>query len=150
MGKIKQFKKKLARVFDNNLSSKQWENYFDYAIIVLIIISTLSVFISTFEISAHCNYVLHIIDVITVAIFTVEVSLRIWTADELNPKYKGFLGRIKYCFSFYGFIDIISTYTFYIPQFFSLPYIVLKSFPLLRLLRIVRYVRSFRFVQDAF
>ena len=150
MGKIKQFKKKLARVFDNNLSSKQWENYFDYAIIVLIIISTLSVFISTFEISAHCNYVLHIIDVITVAIFTVEVSLRIWTADELNPKYKGFLGRIKYCFSFYGFIDIISTYTFYIAQFFSLPYIVLKSLRVLRLLRIFRYMRSFRLLQDAF
>ena len=52
MTKIEKFRKQLACVFDNDLRTKQWENYADYAIIGLIIISTLSVFISTFEISA--------------------------------------------------------------------------------------------------
>ena len=107
MTKKKQFKKQLARVFDNDLRTKQWENYVDYAIIGLIIISTLSVFISTFEISPLCEKVLNIIDIVTVITFTIEVTLRIWAADEISANYKGFWGRIRYCFSFYGLVDIL-------------------------------------------
>ena len=125
MTKIEKFRKQLACVFDNDLRTKQWENYADYAIIGLIIISTLSVFISTFEISASCERVLQIVDIVTVIAFTIEVSLRIWVADEMSPKYKGFWGRVRYCFTFYGLIDILSTYTFYVSMFLPLPYSVL-------------------------
>ena len=44
MSKVANFKKQLARVFDSDLRTKQWENIVDYVIIALIIISTLSVF----------------------------------------------------------------------------------------------------------
>lgn len=91
MTKIEKFKKQIARVFDNDLRTKQWENYFDYIIIGLIIISTLSVFISTFDLSPAGEQILSIIDIVTVIAFTIEVSLRIWTADEICDKYKGFL-----------------------------------------------------------
>ena len=150
MTKKEQFKKQLARVFDNELRTKQWENYVDYAIIGLIIISTLSVFISTFEISPLFEKVLNIIDIVTVITFTIEVTLRIWAADEISPNYKGFWGRIRYCFSFYGLVDILSTYTFYIALFIPLPYSMLKSLRVLRLLRVFRYMRSFRLLQQAF
>ena len=149
MTKTENFKKQLARVFDSDLRTKQWENYADYAIIGLIIISTLSVFISTFEISPLCEQVLHIIDIITVIAFTIEVSLRIWAADEIDPKYKGFWGRVHYCFTFYGLIDILSTYTFYVSMVLPLPYSVLKSLRVVRLLRVFRYMRSFRLLQTA-
>ena len=109
MGRIKQFKHKLGQVFDANLETKQWGNYVDYTIVGLIILSTLSVFISTFDISEGCEYVLHVIDIVTVIIFTIEVSLRIWTADELSPKYKGFWGRVRYCLTFYGMIYLLSS-----------------------------------------
>lgn len=149
MTKIEKFRKQLACVFDNDLRTKQWENYADYAIIGLIVISTLSVFISTFEISPLCERVLHIIDIITVIAFTIEVSLRIWVADEIDPKYRGFWGRVRYCFTFYGLIDILSTYTFYISIFLPLPYTVLKSLRVVRLIRVFRYMRSFRLLQTA-
>lgn len=149
MTKAGKFKQQLARVFDNDLRTKQWENYVDYAIIGLIVISTLSVFISTFEVSPLCERVLHIIDLVTVVAFTIEVSLRIWAADEINPKYKGFWGRVRYCFTFYGLIDILSTYTFYVALFIPFPYAVLKSLRVVRLLRVFRYMRSFRLLQQA-
>lgn len=149
MTKAEKFKQQLARVFDNDLRTKQWENYVDYTIIGLIIISTLSVFISTFEVSSTCERILHIIDVVTVIAFTIEVSLRIWAADEIDAKYKGFWGRVKYCFTFYGLIDILSTYTFYVALFTPLPYSVLKSLRVVRLLRVFRYMRSFRLLQQA-
>ena len=150
MTKKENFKKQLARVFDNDLRTKQWENYLDYVIIGLIVISTLSVFLSTFEVSPLCERVLHIIDIITVITFTIEVTLRIWAADEINEKYKGFWGRVRYCFSFYGLIDILSTYSFYVSLFIPLPYSMLKSLRVLRLLRVFRYMRSFRLLQQAF
>ena len=150
MTKREEFKRRLARVFDSDLRTKQWENYADYAIIGLIIISTVSIFISTFDVSPVCQRVLHIIDLVTVVIFTIEVTLRIWAADELNPKYKGFWGRVRYCCSFYGLIDILSTYTFYVSLFLPLPYNILKALRVARLLRVFRYMRSFRLLQKAF
>lgn len=146
---MRQFKKQLARIFDNDLRTRQWENYVDYAIIILILISTISIFISTFELSPQWERIIQIIDIVTTIVFTIEVSLRIWAADELNPKYKGFWGRVRYCFTFYGLIDILSTYTFYLAFFIPLPYAVLKSLRVARLLRVFRYMRSFRLLQCA-
>lgn len=150
MTKREEFKRRLARVFDSDLRTKQWANYADYAIIGLIIISTVSIFISTFDVSPVCQRILHIIDLVTVVIFTIEVTLRIWAADELDPKYKGFWGRVRYCCSFYGLIDILSTYTFYVSLFLPLPYNILKALRVARLLRVFRYMRSFRLLQKAF
>lgn len=149
MTRTEQFKKQLARIFDSNLRTKQWENYPDYAIIGLIIISTLSVFASTFDIPAGWQKVLNVVDVVTVIIFTVEVSLRIWAADEIDPKFSGFWGRVRYCFTFYGLIDVLSTYTFYLSFVIPLPYAMLKVFRVARLLRVFRYLRSFRMLKKA-
>ena len=106
MNKINKFRQGLARVFDDNLYTKQWHNYVDYFIIGLILLSTVQVFVSTFDLSPGWESAMHWIDIVTLIIFTVEVSLRIWVADILNPQYKGVWGRVKYCFSFYGLIDI--------------------------------------------
>lgn len=146
---MQKFKKNLARIFDNDLRTKQWENYPDYVIIGLIILSTLSVFISTFNVGPVCEKILSVVDIVTVITFTIEVTLRIWAADELDEKYKGFWGRIRYCFTFYGLIDILSTYTFYVQMFIPLPYSVLKALRVLRLLRVFRYMHSFRLLQTA-
>ena len=149
MTRTELFKKKLARVFDNDLSTVQWKNVVDYIIIGLIVISTLAIFISTFNLSPLCEHIVSVVDNITVITFTIEVTLRIWAADEISPKYKGFWGRIRYCCTFYGFIDVISTYTFYVSLFFPIPYSVFKSLRVLRLLRIFRYMRSFRLLHKA-
>lgn len=143
-------KKQLARVFDNNLRTKQWQNWGDYIIIGLIVISTISIFISTFNISPLCERILSIIDIVTVIAFTIEVTLRIWCANEISQKFNGFWGRIRYCCTFYGLIDIISTYSFYVSMVLPLPYTMLKSLRVLRLIRVFRYMHSFRLLQRAF
>ena len=149
MSKSEKFKKQLARIFDSDLRTRQWENIPDYIIIGLIVLSTLSIFISTFDVSPQCQRILQIIDIVTVLIFTIEVTLRIWVADELDPKYKGFWGRVRYCFTFYGLIDILSTYSFYVSFVIPLPYAMLKVLRVARLLRVFRYMRSFRLLQQA-
>ena len=150
MNRLDKFKNGLARVFDDNLHTKQWHNYVDYAIIALIIISTLQVFVSTFDVSKQFEHVLRWIDLITTITFTIEVTLRIWVADKLDPKYKGVWGRIRYIFSFYGFIDVVSTYPFYLTFWLPIPYSLLKVFRVARLFRVFRYMRSFKLLAKAF
>ena len=148
--KLQTFKQELNRVFDDDLHTKQWHNYLDYVIIGFIVLSTLEVFLSTYDgIVERYGAWLHAIDYITTAFFTIEVTLRIWCADLLDPKYKGFWGRVRYCFSFYGLIDILSTYPFYLHFFMPIPYMALKALRIARLLRIFRYMKAFSILSRA-
>lgn len=149
MKRIEKFKNDLACVFDDNLHTKKWHNVLDYAIIGLILLSTVTVFITTFEVSQQVEKVLHIIDIVTTIIFTVEVTLRIWVADKLDPKYRGVWGRVRYCCSFYGLLDVLATYPFYLGLFLPVPYTLFKVLRIARLLRIFRYMRSFRLLSNA-
>ena len=140
--RVERFRQGLNVVFDDNLHTRVWHNVVDWIIIALILISTVEVFLSTFEtVNEKYGSLLHFVDVFTTAFFSVEVALRIWTADLLDPKYRGFWGRVNYCFSFYGLIDILSTYTFYVALIFPLPYVALKTLRIARLLRIFRYMK---------
>lgn len=148
--KIELFRISLNRIFDDNLRTKQWQNYVDYAIIGLIILSTVEVFLSTYDnIVDKYGKWLTFIDYLTTIFFTIEVSLRIWCADLLDPKFKGFCGRIRYCFTFYGMIDILSTYPFYFHFFIKIPYTALKALRIARLLRIFRYMKAFSILSRA-
>lgn len=148
--KIQSFKRELSRVFDDNLHTKQWHNYVDYAIIGLIILSTVEVFLSTYDgIVEKYGLWLKVVDYFTIAFFTVEVTLRIWCADLIDDKYKGFWGRVRYCFSFYGLIDILSTYPFYLHFFMPMPYVALKALRIARLLRVFRYLKAFNVLSRA-
>ena len=149
--KLQNFRESLNRVFDDNLRTKQWQNYVDYVIIGLIVLSTVEVFLSTYDgIVEKYGRWLTFVDYFTTIFFTIEVSLRIWCADLLDEKYKGFWGRIRYCFSFYGLIDILSTYPFYLQFFFKVPYAALKALRIARILRIFRYIKAFNILSRAF
>lgn len=153
MGKgIQQLKLNLARVFDDNLHSRQWHNIVDWLIIFMILISTAEIFLSTFDLSPGLRRILRWVDIITLIFFTVEVSLRIWVAPLVNPRFKGFKGRLKYCFTFYGAIDILSTFPFYLQWIFPLPVMAFKALRtarVIRTLRIGRYTKSFNLLTDA-
>ncbi len=147
---FQQIKKELAQVFDDNLRTRQWQNIVDYVIIGLIVVSTVEVFLSTYEnIVEKYGHILKFIDWFTTIFFTIEVTLRIWTADLQDSRFKGFKGRLRYCFTFYGLIDILSTYPFYLHFFMPMPYAALKILRVFRLLRIFRYMKSFRILGDA-
>ena len=108
-------------------------------------------FLSTFpDVNEKIGGLLNFIDIFTTIIFTIEVTLRIWLAGDINPKYAGFKGRLKYCFSFYGMIDILATYPFYLGLFFPIPYSAFKVLRIARLLRIFRYMTSFKLLKAAF
>ena len=150
MSRYLQIKEFLAAALDDNKNTRL-DRIVDMVIISLIVISTIEIFLSTFSgINERIGKVLEVIDVFTTIVFTIEVTLRIWLAGEINPKYKGFKGKLKYCFSFYGLIDILATYPFYLGFFFTIPYSAFKVLRIVRLLRIFRYMTSFKLLKSAF
>ena len=150
MSKFQQFKKAIAAALDDDKNTKV-DKAVDAVIISLIVISTIEIFLSTFTgVNEKIGGLLNFIDVFTTVVFTVEVTLRIWLAGDIKPEYKGFKGRLKYCFSFYGLIDILATYPFYLGFFFPIPYSAFKVLRIVRLLRIFRYMTSFKLLKAAF
>ena len=149
------FKKKLALVFDEDLRTRplKWNNWVDILIIVMIVLSTVVVFLGTFELSPAWQKALKVFDWIVQIFFTIEVSLRIWAADEIDPKYKGFKGRLLYCVSFYGLIDFLATYPVWLGFIFPMmPTRLFQIFRVLRvarLFRVFRYMKAFRFLGEA-
>lgn len=147
---IKELKRNLAVVFDDNTKTVIYKNYLDYTIWSFILISTIGIFLSTYNsINERYGEFISFIDIVTTIFFTIEVSLRIWTIDELEPKYKGFWGRVRYCLTFYGLVDFISTYAFYAGFFIKLPVPLLKALRVVRLLRVFRFMKSFRILTAA-
>lgn len=150
MIKFERFREKLAFALDDNFKTKQWYNIVDYVIIGLIIISTVEIFLSTFDnIVAKYGHWLYLIDLITTVFFTIEIILRLICIDLIDKRYKGIKGRLKYCFSFYGLIDILATFPFYLHYFISFPYSMLKVLRIVRILRIFRFMKSFRLLSKA-
>ena len=150
MSKYQQFKKAIAAALDDDKNTKV-DKAVDAVIISLIVISTIEIFLSTFTgINEKIGGILNFIDVFTTVVFTIEVTLRVWLAGDIKPEYKGFKGRLKYCFSFYGLIDILATYPFYLGFFFPIPYSAFKVLRIVRLLRIFRYMTSFKLLKAAF
>ena len=144
-----EFKKRLALVFDDDLRTRslKWNNYVDLVIIGVILIGTVSTLISTFPLSHSAERWIKVIDWFVLIFFTIEVSLRIWAADEIDPKYKGFMGRVRYCMSFYGLVDVLATYPLWLAVFCPSIAMGSKLIQILRILRIARLIHVFRYMK---
>ncbi len=146
---MQRFKKFVGDMFADRAG--KWSKVDDYLITSVIILSTIEVLLST-----HSGFgplmvkVLDVINTATVVFFTIEVSLRIWTISDVEPRYKGRRGKLRYCFSFWGFIDIIATYPHYLSLFLPIPVAVTNSLKVLRIFRIFRFTPSFQIVVEAF
>ncbi len=81
-----------------------------------------------------------ILEIFIVGVFTIDYLLRFYTADFLDDKYKGFVGRLRFIPSFFSLVDLASTIPFYIDAFF-LPNSDLASSNFLRMFRLLRMMR---------
>ncbi len=78
------------------------------------------------------------VEAITVAFFTIDFILRLWTARFLYPELTEWHAIRKYILSFSGIIDILSFVPYYLPVFFPAGTVTF------RMIRIVRIFRLFR------
>ena len=124
----------LKRIIENNDTKRG--RIFDLAIQSLIVLSLVTFSIETLpDLSDSARRWLRYIEIITVTIFTVEYISRIIVADR----------KLRFIFSFYGLVDLLSILPFYIASGIDLRSV--RAFRLLRLFRafkIVRYNKAVR------
>lgn len=109
---------------------------FDLFIQALIVISLITFSVETLpDLSDSTRYWLRLVEIITVAIFTVEYVLRVVFA---SPKR-------KFIFSFFGIVDLLSILPFYISTGIDLRSV--RAFRLLRLFRALKLIRYSKAIQ---
>jgi voltage-gated potassium channel len=120
-------------------------------LIILLLINVASFFLQTFEdISSRYMPVFQYLEIISVAIFTIEYLIRVWVAD-LDPMYAGPVkGRLRYMFTdVLAIVDLVAILPYYLQSYMpgGLPFDllairVLRLFRLARLVKLARYSDS--------
>jgi voltage-gated potassium channel len=115
---------------------------FAFFIQSLILFSLLTFSISTLpDLSAEQRWLLEVIEVVTVLIFTVEYLLRLWVAER----------KLRFVFSFFGLIDLMAILPFWLATGVDLRSLrALRLMRLFRILKLLRYSRAIRRFQRAF
>ncbi|MBO6140886.1 MAG: ion transporter [Ruminococcus sp.] len=107
---------------------------FDIFIALTIFANIGAMLLETFEGFREYTSVLKAVEWVTVAIFTLEYILRIWTADILYRKLSPLKARLRFLVSFDGVIDLLTI----------LPFVYLSGFIVFRILRVARIFHLFR------
>lgn len=112
---------------------------FDIGLLVAILLSVFTIMAETIEgIDQRFHRELIVLEWIFTVLFTIEYLTRIFVSKK----------PLRYIFSFYGIIDLISI----LPMFFSLFLAgshILSSFRILRLLRLFRVFRLIEFMEES-
>jgi voltage-gated potassium channel len=116
--------------------------------IALLVVANVFVIIleSVPEIHQTFFYQFHLFDLFSVAVFSVEFVLRVWSSSEkfTHSGKTAWQGRKAYLLSFYGIIDFVSTVPFYLQLLFpGADLRVLRMFRLLRIFKLSRYNSAF-------
>lgn len=129
----KQIKEKLRIIIEDNTSKKG--KLFDYFIQLLIFLSLIAFSVETVPgNSKNTIYILRIFQIFCLFIFTLEYLLRIYVAK--NP--------YKYIFSFYGIIDFLAIFPFYLTLAYDLRALrIFRIFRIFRALKLIRYHKAF-------
>ncbi|MCK5172653.1 MAG: ion transporter [Planctomycetes bacterium] len=125
---------------------------FDVFILTLIFLNTLAVIVGSVDsVQARWRQVFFGFEVFSVAVFTIEYLLRIWSCIT-SPKYaKPFKGRLNFAFRPMAMIDLVAILPFYLP-FVGVDLRFVRVLRLLRILRVAkigRYYSSLQLIRNA-
>lgn len=135
---MKKYKKRIFEIIQIGNKSDLPSTVFDVVISTLIVLSISVTFLQTFESLTFIRPVLSGIEFFTIVVFLIEYLLRLWTAGYLFKKDSYGMALVKYIFSFYGIVDLLTIISYFVPFLFT------NGFVALRMLRVVRIMRLFK------
>lgn len=125
-----------------------WSKLFHLIIMSLICLNALAVTAETVEpLAKRWATAFFAFEVASVAVFTVEYVLRVWSCT-CDPRFASpLLGRLRYAMSPMAIVDLLAILPFYLPMVLPLDLRilrVLRLFRLFRVLKLSRYSQSLR------
>ncbi len=135
-------KKRIFEILDLAESGDSISRVWDIFIISLICLNVGAVILETVQ-SIHAQMVgfFRWFEVISVAVFTVEYVLRLWSVTAEDNYKRPFIGRLKYAFSFLSLVDLFAILPFYLPFLIPIDLRMLRALRLLRIFRILKVGR---------
>ncbi|CAN5840681.1 hypothetical protein BH20ACI4_BH20ACI4_33820 [soil metagenome] len=122
-------------------------DWFDFFILTLIFLNVVAVIVETVEwIHDDLGVYLYWFEVFSVAVFSVEFILRVWSSQSQKKYEKPFWGRIKFMLTPMALVDLIAILPFFLTIFaFDLRFIrTIRLFRLFRVLKFVRYSQTLK------
>jgi len=131
------YKKRIFDVIQIGTRVDWLSSLFDLFIVIMIIVSISVTFMQTFDELDPYDCILNKIELFTIIIFIIEYLLRIYTSDLLHPESSRIKAVLRFVFSFYGMVDLLSIISFFM---------VLDSNGIVafRMIRAVRILRLFK------
>ncbi len=142
---MKRMRKRVFEIVDVPAPNDRVSKIFGVFIFALIILNVLDVIFETTESGRNLQKYLKAFEVISVAIFTIEYILRIWSCTE-SPEYANSIrGRIRFALTPMLLVDLTAILPFYIPMLIPFD---LRFLRILRLIRVFRVFKLARYVDD--
>ena len=139
-------RRRLYEVLERARDDDRLSAVVDIAIIGVIGVNVIAIVIETLPwVTPGLARALHVLEVVSVILFTIEYALRLWTARYRRPGQGGLAGALRFAVSPAGLIDLLAIVPFYLPFLIAvdLRFVrVLRIARFLRLLKLGRYLRS--------
>jgi voltage-gated potassium channel len=123
-----------------------FERALNVSLLALIVVNVVAVILETVrELRARYGPVFDALETFSIAVFTLEYALRVWTCVE-DPRYRRPVrGRLAFLASPLALVDLVAILPAYVPGdvFLDLRYArILRLLRMLRILKVTRYSRA--------
>ncbi len=138
-------KHQVFKLIDSSHTEDKASRVFNAGMLILIFLNVMLVVLETEEsLNLQFKDIFYYFEVFSIAIFTIEYILRLWSCTEDSRFRFPFLGRLKYAIQPIVIIDLIAFLPFYFPMVGAdLRFVrAVRLIRLFRLLKIGRYSKS--------
>ena len=144
---MQRIKRRTYEIMEGAVPDK-YSHFVEVFIALLVVANVIGIILESVpEIHEQFAAEFHAFDVFSVAVFSIEFVMRVWSYSEkytLDNSGTAWQGRKEYLFSFYGIIDFVSTVPFYLQLLFpGADLRVLRMFRLMRIFKLSRYNSAF-------
>jgi voltage-gated potassium channel len=134
------FQLRVMQVLEKSQEGDRVSRQCDLLIVALVTLNVIAVILESIE-SIYLAYGAWLgrFEIFSIAFFSIEYALRIWSNGARHPD-SSFRGRREYVFSFYGLVDLIAILPYFLQVFMpGVDLRILRVFRLLRLLKLSHY-----------
>ncbi len=144
-------RKRVYELLNPNDGPQRLGRIVDLALMLLITLNVIAVILETnATFFARWRTPLLAFDIFSVAIFTIEYLLRLWTCVE-DPRFANKPNpRLRYALTPMALIDLIAILPFYLSFLFTMDLRVLRSLRLLRVFKLTRYSTAMTLLLEVF
>ena len=134
-------RKKVFNVLEYE-SHSNFSKFIHYFLMILILVTVVAVILeSDSQIYNQHKTLFWLLEVISLAVFTIEYILRVWSSAEIN-KYRGLKGRFRYILTPMAIIDLMAVLPVWFGFFIYRDLMILRGLRLIRVFKLTRYSRS--------